>query len=84
MSKPMTNKFTLEEMVMRVVGPIEPIGETHADKERLQNLENLLELVDRLIFKIDRLQGFANRPEDSMAIIGKRARRFLEQLSEAI
>ena len=41
MSKPMTNKFTLEEMVMRVVGPIEPIGETHTDKDRLQNLENL-------------------------------------------
>lgn len=82
MSKPMTNKFTLEEMVMRVVGPIEPIGETHTDKDRLQNLENLLGLVDGLVFKIYQLQWFADRPEAAVAKIGKRARRFMDDLCE--
>ena len=82
MSKLMRNKCTLEEMVMRVVGPIEPTGETHTDKDRRQNLENLLVAVDVLVFKIDQLQGFADRPEASMALIGKRSRRFMDDLCE--
>ena len=80
----MTNKLTVEDMVMRVVGPIEPTGEHYTDKERLQNLENLLELVDRLVFNIDQLRVFADRPEASIALIGKRARSFMEDLSDAI
>ena len=80
MSKLMRNKFTLEEMVMRVVGPIEPIGETCADKDRLQNLENLLELVDGLVFKINQLQWFADRPEAAVAKIGLRAKEFMANL----
>ena len=80
----MANKLTAEDMVMRVVGPIEPTGEHYTDKERLQNLENLLELVDRLVFNIDQLRVFADRPEASIALIGKRARSFMEDLSDAI
>lgn len=80
----MANKLSVEDMVMRVVGPIEPTGECYTDKERLQNLENLLELVDRLVFKVDQLRVFAERPEASIALIGKRARSFMEDLSDAI
>ena len=82
MSKPMTKTFTREEMVMRVVGPIKPVGDHSVDRERFENIQELLALIEGLLWQVSFLSGFADRPEASMALIGKRARRFMDDLCE--
>lgn len=46
-------KLELKEIVMSLVGNINPIGETNTDNDRFENLKNLCELVDDLVGKID-------------------------------
>ena len=41
------------EIVKKLVGPINPIGETNADNDRFENLKATTELIDRLLFDID-------------------------------
>ena len=78
----MTNKLTVEDMVMRVVGPIKPVGDHSIDGERFENLRELLELLEGLLWRVSLLEGFADRPEASMAKIGHRAKNFMADLRE--
>jgi hypothetical protein len=41
------------EIVMKLVGPIDPVGETNADNKRLENLRALCDTVAELADKID-------------------------------
>lgn len=43
----------LIDVVMKLVGPVEPVGETHTDNERFENLGVLTALTDALLTKID-------------------------------
>ena len=70
----------LEDIVMKLVGPVEAVGETHKDVQRLQNIKVLTELVDRLMFRIANAAMDAERPEASMKAIGKHARAFLQDM----
>lgn len=42
----------LLDIVNKLVGPIEPIGETNNDNERFDNLKTMCELVDDLLHQI--------------------------------
>jgi len=59
-----------KEIVMRLVGPIDPIGETNTDNARFENLKVLCELVDDLVSAID---GVAYKHKDSYEYSRKRA-----------
>lgn len=72
----------IAEMVMRVVGPVQPTGEHNTDKGRLENMEVLIEVVDRLLHEISCAEPSANRPEASMKVIGKCASNFLKEIKE--
>jgi hypothetical protein len=67
------------EIVNKLIGPIEPVGETTADDARYANLKAKCELVEQLILDI---QFVANtnkgRSEYSMKRAGEYAERFLE------
>ena len=41
------------EIVMKLVGPVAPVGETHTDSARLENLRTLCELATELADQID-------------------------------
>ncbi len=41
------------EIVMKLIGPINPIGRTEIDNETFKNLLNLCNLVDDLVAKIN-------------------------------
>lgn len=41
------------EVTMKLIGPIDPVGDIHVDDERFENLKNLTELTNRLIGEID-------------------------------
>lgn len=76
--------MTHYEIVKRLIGPIIPIGDTNADRDRYKNLEDTIDLVDRLIFDINDAGLSHNRPEASMKKIGETANKYLEDLKDSI
>lgn len=63
-------KLELKDIVMKLVGNINPIGETNTDNDRFENLKNLCELVDDLLGKID---DVSYKNKDSREFSVKRA-----------
>lgn len=43
------------EVLEKLIGPIEPAGETHTDNVRLENLKNYIEVLDHLHTEVDRI-----------------------------
>lgn len=43
------NSMSVMDVVMRLIGPVDPVGQTHEDDRRLANLESLLSLTDSLV-----------------------------------
>ena len=74
------NGIALHDIVMKLIGPVDPVGETNADQNRLANLKTLCELVDRLVYTIDAVIPNKNRPEASMMQAGEYADKFLTDL----
>lgn len=40
-------------IITKLIGPVKPVGETHADFIRLQNLHAMIDLVGKLVDAID-------------------------------
>ena len=47
------------EIVKKLIGEINPIGESNTDKERFDNLKSFCELVNELVQEIDSV-GYSN------------------------
>lgn len=73
----------LHEIVMKLIGPVRPLGEHNADQTRLANIKVLTELIDRLLYEIVSVEHNADRVEYSMKAIGKHAREFMENVKSA-
>lgn len=43
----------LKDVVMKLIGPVDPVGSSHVDEVRLKNLSDLIDLTDTLIGIID-------------------------------
>jgi hypothetical protein len=54
------------EVVMRLNGPIEPVGDSSIDRRRLENLKALCDLTGALLVEI---AGVADATDDHMASI---------------
>lgn len=68
----------LYDVVTRLIGPVHPVGETHEDERRFENLKNLTELVDRLMTDINEIAADnAKRPEYSMRRAGEFCAKFI-------
>ncbi len=74
----------LSDVVMRIVGPVMPVGDTYADGKRLTNLENLTDLIGELLIEVQSAAASCDRPEASMREIGIFARDFLAELREIL
>lgn len=70
----------LIDVIIKLTGPVDPVGETNEDERRLANLKVLCKLVDRLISHIDYVASNKERPEYSMRMAGEYADRFLTDL----
>jgi hypothetical protein len=46
-------KFELIDIVSKLVGPVRPVGSTHVDDERFENLKVLCLLTNQLVAMID-------------------------------
>ena len=73
----------LLEIVMKLIGPVMPVGETREDERRLENMKVLTELVDRLLFEVDSASHNADRVEASMKAVGVHARDFMAAVKDA-
>ena len=76
--------MTIYDVTKKLTGDIRPVGESHTDERRFKNLEEAIELCDRLLFDIAEIARFADRPEASMSKSGKRAKEFMEQVRDEI
>jgi len=69
------------EVVTRLVGPIKPVGETHADEIRYENTIELLRLMTKLHGLIDEVAtDNKDRQEYSMKRIGEACNQYLDNL----
>lgn len=66
----MSNPMELHEIVMKLVGSVNPVGETNLDNQRFENLKVLQDLIDKLVSKIDNV---ACRNKNSHEFSRKRA-----------
>lgn len=66
------------DLVFKVIGEIEPVGETHTDDERFCHLQNLLNTLDILIDEVAFVLPCEERYEYSMQRAGQEVRRWIE------
>lgn len=69
-------RMTIYDVVYKVVGEIEPIGETNEDNRRFDNLRAMTHLVNLLITDID---AMAYRNKDRVEFSMKRAGKFADE-----
>lgn len=49
-------ELDLELLVMKLIGNIEPAGDTSIDEDRLNNVEELIELIDKLMVNLSTIE----------------------------
>lgn len=76
------NNMDLDEIVMKLVGPVMAVGDSGVDADRLKNIKALTTLVDRLLVVIHEASTDADRQEASMKSIGRHARDFLNEVAK--
>ena len=72
----------MKEIVMRLIGPVQPVGDHNVDQDRLKNLQELTFLTDLLLGEIHKASMNADRHEASMKAIGKHAEEFLANVHD--
>ena len=73
----------MQDIVMKLIGPVQPTGDHGADQKRLENMKMLTELTDQLLFEISMAATNENRAEASIKAIGVHARDFLSSVRSA-
>lgn len=66
------------------LGSIIPSGEEHIDGVRFDNLVEVCELIDRLIFKVVDVSTNKDRPEHSMNKLGEYAYNYMKDLHQSL
>ena len=71
----------IHEIVKKLVGEINPIGETTTDERRFENLQEMVGLVDNLLGDIDSIaHKYKNNHQHSMKKASKYASDFFDKL----
>jgi hypothetical protein len=76
--------MNLPEIVEKLTGPIQPIGESNVDHARLENIDKVIELTESLVNDLIKASTNATRYEASMKAIGVRARTALREIMDNI
>lgn len=66
------------DIVFKIVGEIEPVGETHTDDARFNHLQTLLNTLDILIDEVTFVLPCENRYEYSMQRAGQEVRHWIK------
>jgi len=68
----------------KLFGLIDPVGESHTDGKRFENLEKQIEVTEELIKQIILVARHKDRVEYSMNRSGKKANEFINRLKERL
>ena len=71
-------------VIKKLLGNIYPVGETNIDEKRLENLEETIQLVHRLIYDISNVSLNKNSQYYSMKKCGERAYKYLKELKDSL
>lgn len=70
--------MTNYDVIKKLTGKIEPVGESHTDDKRLENLKETVVIVEQLLNDIYQVAKNESRHEHSMKVAGKYAREYLK------
>lgn len=70
----------IKEIVEKLVGNIQPAGESNLDTQRLENLKVMCGLVEDLVWEINQVSKDKDRYESSMKVMGVYANNFMYNL----
>lgn len=77
--------MTNHEIVKKLIGEIRPVGDSHIDKERLDNLKNMCVLVNNLVLDIvDMAHMNRGAYQHSVKLSVNQADYFILELKEII
>lgn len=69
----------LSDTIMRLIGEVEPVGDTNIDTIRLMNMHRLQKLIESLIFEVNYVCAYSDNKEFSMKTIGEDAVAWLRK-----
>ena len=72
--------YTTLDLVRKLVGPIEPVGDSSIDPKRLENLREQCQIIDGLIEDIKVVSRDIISQEHSVHLAGEIAKEFLKNL----
>jgi len=78
------NQMTNYSLIRKLIGPVEPAGCTETDRQRLENLKQLTDLTQRLLYDIMDVSRNRSRQEHSMKVAGTHAQTFLDEWKEIL
>lgn len=65
------------EVARTLIGATEPYGDSAIDRERTRNLDNLIYVVDELLYDVEKAAVCKDRHEGSMRMMGEKAHKAL-------
>lgn len=69
----MIDANTILEVTRKLIGNTEPYGDSAIDRERTQNLDKLLYIIDELLYDLEKVANNKDRYEGSMRMMGEKA-----------
>ena len=73
----MIDAGTILEVTRNLIGATEPYGDSAIDRERTQNLDKLIYIVDELLYDVEKVAVNKDRHEGSMRMMGEKAHKAL-------
>lgn len=68
---------TILEVTRTLIGETEPYGDSGIDRERTENLNRLIYVVDELLYDVEKAAVCKDRHEGSMRMMGGKAHKAL-------
>lgn len=70
------------DIIDAMIGPIHPTGDHGEDRQRFQNLEDLIEIMREYVSRLENIaEVHKNSSQKSMKIIGQRAYEYRSKLT---
>lgn len=73
----MIDAGTILEVTRNLIGATEPCGDSGIDRERTQNLDKLIYIIDELLYDVEKVAVNKDRYEGSMRMMGEKAHKAL-------
>lgn len=70
---------TILNVTRTLIGETEPYGDSAIDRERTENLDKLIYVIDELLYDVEKAASCKDRYEGSMRDMGRKAHKALQE-----